>query len=110
MNTNEYNDGFCGFGSGTDSVFDTVGKIFENNHYTIDNNIKENHYIVKKLRSSNTFSPSNRCILKISQEQYETLLQNIHNDYQVTIDTKPQTKQYKNYDYRYDITRNNCVH
>lgn len=37
-------------------------------------------------------------------------MQNIHKDYQITIDIKPQTKQYKNYDYRYDITRNNCVH
>lgn len=66
--------------------------------------------MLKSLEAQNTFNPSNRCILEISQEQYETLLQNIHKDYQITIDIKPQTKQYKNYDYRYDITRNNCVH
>ena len=69
---------------------------------TINNNIDKNRYIVKKLRSPNTFNPSNRCTLEISQEQYETLLQNIHKDYQITIDIKPQTKQYKNYDYRYN--------
>ena len=110
LETNEFNDGFWGFGTGTDSVSDTAGKVFENNQYVMDNNIDKNRYIVKKLRSPNTFNPSNRCILEISQEQYETLLQNIHKDYQITIDIKPQTKQYKNYDYRYDITRNNCVH
>lgn len=110
LETNEYNDGFWGFGTGTDSVFDVAGKVFENNQYVMDNNTDENRYIVKKLRSSNTFNPSNRCILELSQEQYETLLQNIHKDYQITIEVKPQTKQYKNDEYRYHITQNNCVH
>ena len=31
LETNEYNDGFWGFGTGTDSVFDVAGKVFENN-------------------------------------------------------------------------------
>lgn len=31
MDTNEFNDGFWGFGTGTDSVFDVAGKVFENN-------------------------------------------------------------------------------
>ena len=36
LETNEYNDGFWGFGTGTDSVSDTAGKVFENNqHATI---------------------------------------------------------------------------
>lgn len=110
MDTNEYNDGFCGFDTGTDSVFDVAGRVFENNQYVMDNNMDENRYIVKKLRSSNTFNLSNRCILGLSQEQYETLLQDIHKDYQITIEVKPQIKQYKNNEYRYHITQNNCVY
>lgn len=30
--TNEFNDGFYGFGTGTDSFIDAAGKVFENNH------------------------------------------------------------------------------
>ncbi|GAB0174020.1 hypothetical protein NHP164001_20430 [Helicobacter trogontum] len=112
-------EGFFGLGSATGMgkmVWDkfvndgSIGKVFENNQYIVSPNKKTNIYDNAELRSNQTFSPSNRCILEISQEQYETLLQNIHKDYQITIDIKPQTKQYKNYDYRYDITRNNCVH
>ncbi|WP_245945904.1 hypothetical protein [Helicobacter didelphidarum] len=113
LGTNEYNDGFWGFGTANRDlgiIDKAVGKVFENNQYIVSPNKDKNIYDNAKLRSSNTFNPSNRCILEISQEQYETLLQNIHKDYQITIDIKPQTKQYKNSDYRYDITRNNCVH
>lgn len=80
MDTNEYNDGFWGFGSGTDSVSDTAGKVFKNNQYVMDNNVDKNRYIVKKLRSSNTFNPSNRCVLEISQKQYEKLLDSINKE------------------------------
>lgn len=39
LETNEYNDGFWGFGTGTDSVSDTAGKVFENNQYVIRENL-----------------------------------------------------------------------
>ena len=40
LETNEYNDGFWGFGTGTDSVYNTAGKVFQNNQYVMDNNVR----------------------------------------------------------------------
>ena len=40
LETNEYNDGFWGFGTGTDSVYNTAGKVFKNNQYVMDNNVR----------------------------------------------------------------------
>ncbi|WP_186299293.1 hypothetical protein [Campylobacter jejuni] len=69
---NEFNDGFWGFETGTSSANDTAGKVFNNNQYVLDSNIVKNCYIIKKLRSSQTFKPSNRCALELSKEQYES--------------------------------------
>ncbi|MGX2972927.1 hypothetical protein [Helicobacter sp. T3_23-1059] len=105
----EFNDGFWGFGTGTTSIVDTAGKVFENNHYVVDNDTKTNTYNVKKLRSTNTFSKTNRCVLEISKEQYNTLLENIKKDFESTKQVKPNTKSYVHYDLRYSVTNNNCV-
>ena len=40
LETNEYNDGFWGFGTGTDSIYNTAGKVFQNNQYVMDNNVR----------------------------------------------------------------------
>ena len=48
LEINEYNDGFWGFGTGTDSVYNTAGKVFQNNQYVVDNNVKTNTYEIKK--------------------------------------------------------------
>lgn len=40
LEINEYNDGFWGFGTGTDSVYNTAGKVFQNNQYVMDNNVR----------------------------------------------------------------------
>ncbi|WP_185908706.1 hypothetical protein [Campylobacter troglodytis] len=106
---NEYNDGFWGFGTGTINITDTAGKVFKNNHYVVDNNVETNTYNVKKLRSTNTFSKTNRCVLEISKEQYNTLLGNIKKDFEATREVKPNTKKYVHYDLRYHITNNNCI-
>jgi len=107
LGISEYNDGFWGFGTGTDSIFDTAGKVFDNNQYVMDNNIKTNTYAIKKLRSEQTFK--NRCVLEISKEQYETLFNNIKKDYQATIEIKPQTKNPVSDEFAYHIKNNNCV-
>lgn len=39
LETNEYNDGFWGFGTRTDSISDTAGKVFENNQYVMRENL-----------------------------------------------------------------------
>lgn len=39
LEINEYNDGFWGFGTGTDSISDTAGKVFENNQYVMRENL-----------------------------------------------------------------------
>lgn len=106
----EFNDGFYGFGTGTNSIFNTAGKIFKNNHYVMDNNTKTNTYDIKRLRSNKTFSPPNRCTLEISQEQYDTLLQNIKNDLNTTQSITPNTQKAINQNFNYHIKNNNCVH
>ena len=40
LEINEYNDGFWGFGTGTDSIYNTAGKVFQNNQYVMDNNVR----------------------------------------------------------------------
>ena len=105
---NEFNDGFWGFGTGTTSIVDTAGKVFENNHYVVDNDTKTNTYNVKKLRSTKTFSKTNRCVLEISKEQYTTLFKDIQHDVFQTSFIGSQGKM-KNENFIYDITNNNCV-
>ena len=107
--TNEYNDGFWGFGTGTTSITDAAGKVFENNHYVVDNNTKTNTYNEKKLRSTKTFSKTNRCVLEISKEQYNTLLKNIKRDFESTKDIRPKSLEPINEEFTYSIHRNNCV-
>ncbi|MFY4691537.1 hypothetical protein ACOTVD_10965 [Campylobacter jejuni] len=106
---NEFNDGFWGFGTGTGSVNDTAGKVFNNNQYVLDNNIDKNCYIIKKLRSSQTFKPSNRCTLELSKEQYESLLANIKNDFNTTKEITPKTQKPINEEFTYKLLENNCV-
>ncbi|ARJ56683.1 hypothetical protein [Campylobacter cuniculorum] len=106
---NEFNDGFWGFGTGTGAVNDTAGKVFNNNQYVLDNNVNKNCYIIKKLRSSQTFYPSNRCTLEISQEQYETLLTNIKDDFNTTKEITPNSQKPINEEFTYKLLENNCV-
>ena len=110
-------EGFFGFGSATglgkmlkDKFFSdgNAGKVFENNQYLVSPNSEDNRYIRKKLRSSNTFLSSNRCVLEISQEQYKTLFQSIQNDVYETSFVGSQG-EIKNEKFIYDITNNNCV-
>ena len=108
LETNEYNDGFWGFGTGTDSVYNTAGKVFQNNQYVVDNNVKTNTYEIKKLRSEQTFK--NRCTLEVSQEQYEKLLQDIKNDYEATKTITPKSEVGISGDLTYNVLNNNCVH
>lgn len=107
LETNEYNDGFWGFGTGTDSVYNTAGKVFKNNQYVVDNNVKTNTYEIKKLRSEQTFK--NRCTLEVSQEQYEKLLQEIKNDYEATKTITPRSEVGISGDLTYNVLNNNCV-
>ena len=107
LETNEYNDGFWGFGTGTDSIYNTAGKVFQNNQYVMDNNVKTNTYEIKKLRSEQTFK--NRCTLEISQEQYEKLLQEIKNDYEATKTITPKSEVGISGDLTYNVLNNNCV-
>ncbi len=106
---NEFNDGFWGFGTGTSSANDTAGKVFNNNQYVLDNNVDKNRYIIKKLRSPQTFKPSNRCTLEISEEQYETLLANIKADFEATKEITPNSKEPINEEFTYKLLENNCV-
>ena len=114
---NSNDEGFFGFGSATspikmlkDKLFSdgNAGKVFENNQYLVSPNSEDNRYIRKKLRSSNTFLSSNRCVLEISQEQYKTLFQSIQNDVYETSFVGSQG-EIKNEKFIYDITNNNCV-
>lgn len=108
LETNEYNDGFWGFGTGTDSVYNTAGKVFQNNQYVVDNNVKTNTYKIKKLRSERAFK--NRCTLEVSKEQYEFLLDEIKKDFEATKDIRPQSLEPINEEFTYSIHSNNCVH
>ena len=119
LETSEYNDGFWGFGSANINlgilnvdlsiIGKAVGKVFDNNQYAINPNKEKNIYDEEKLRSKKTFSASNHCVLEISKEQYEKLLDDIHKDFSLTANVKPQTKQYVDYSLRYHIADNNCV-
>ena len=108
-------EGFFGFGSATglgkmlkDKFFSdgNAGKVFENNQYIVSPDSKTNSYVDWKIRSKETFS--NRCVLEISQEQYQTLFQSIQNDVYETSFVGSQG-EIKNEKFIYDITNNNCV-
>ncbi|XAK38387.1 hypothetical protein AAID93_03380 [Campylobacter coli] len=111
---NEFNDGFWGFGGGGQwyeiGVFSgVIGKVFNNNQYVLGNNVDKNRYIIKKLRSPQTFKPSNRCTLEISEEQYETLLANIKADFEATKEITPNSEKPINEEFTYKLLENNCV-
>ncbi|XAK36607.1 hypothetical protein AAH951_03035 [Campylobacter coli] len=110
---NEFNDGFWGFGTGianvAESLIGSPGKVFNNNQYVLDNNVDKNRYIIKKLRSPQTFKPSNRCTLEISEEQYETLLANIKADFEATKEITPNSEKPINEEFTYKLLENNCV-
>ena len=110
-------EGFFGFGSATGMgkmVWDkfvndgSIGKVFENNQYVVSPNQKTNIYDNTELRSNQTFSTSNRCTLKLSKEQYETLFQSIQQDIHQTSLVGPQGI-IKNENFIYDIKNNNCT-
>ncbi|KPH54996.1 hypothetical protein HPU229334_11145, partial [Helicobacter pullorum] len=112
---NSNDEGFFGFGSATspikmlkDKLFSdgNAGKVFENNQYLVSPDSKTNSYVDWKIRSKETFS--NRCVLEISQEQYQTLLQSIQDDVYETSFVGSQG-EIKNEKFIYDITNNNCV-
>ena len=112
LETNEYNDGFWGFGTANGDlgiIGEAVGKVFDNNQYIVSANKEKNIYDEERLRSKQTFSTSNRCVFEVSQEQYQKLLGDIHKDFSLTADIKPLTQQYVDYSLRYDIKTNNCV-
>ncbi|XAK45584.1 hypothetical protein AAID97_03405 [Campylobacter coli] len=110
---NEFNDGFWGFGTGianvAESLIGSPGKVFNSNQYVLDNNVDKNRYIIKKLRSPQTFKPSNRCTLEISKEQYETLLANIKADFEATKEITPNSEKPINEEFTYKLLENNCV-
>ena len=112
---NSNDEGFFGFGSATspikmlkDKLFSdgNAGKVFENNQYLVSPDSKTNSYVDWKIRSKETFS--NRCVLEISQEQYQTLLQSIQDDIYQTSFVGSQG-EIKNEKFIYDIANNNCV-
>ena len=112
LETNEYNDGFWGFGTANGDlgiVGEAVGKVFENNQYVVSANKEKNVYDGERLRSKQTFLASNRCVFEVSQEQYQKLLGDIRKDFSLTANIKPLTQQYVDYSLRYDIKTNNCV-
>ncbi|MCR6577711.1 hypothetical protein [Campylobacter insulaenigrae] len=110
---NEFNDDFWGFGTGianvAESLIGTPGKVFNNNQYVLDSNIDKNCYIIKKLRSPQTFKPSNRCTLELSKEQYESLLVNIKADFEATKEITPNSEKPINEEFTYKLLENNCV-
>ncbi|MCX2683861.1 hypothetical protein OQH60_08325 [Campylobacter sp. MIT 21-1685] len=107
---NDFNDGFWGFGAAGESIGlfkRAAGKVFNNNHYIMDNDVKTNTYKIKKLRSNQTFK--NRCTLEVSQEQYDKLLQDIKNDYETTKAITPRSEASINDDFTYNVFNNNCT-
>ena len=111
LETNEYNDGFWGFGTANGDlgiIGEAVGKVFDNNQYIVNANKEKNIYDEKKLRSEQTFK--NRCTLEVSQEQYEKLLQEIKNDYEATKTITPKSEVGISGDLTYNVLNNNCVH
>ncbi len=110
---NEFNDDFWGFGTGIANVVESLigspGKVFNNNQYVLDSNIDKNCYIIKKLRSPQTFKPSNRCTLELSKEQYESLLVNIKADFEATKEITPNSEKPINEEFTYKLLENNCV-
>lgn len=108
-------EGFFGFGSATtptkmlkDKFLSdgNAGKVFENNQYIVSPDSKTNSYIDWKIRSKETFV--NRCVLEVSQEQYQTLFQSIQDDIYQTSFVGSQG-EIKNEKFIYDIANNNCV-
>ncbi|MFY4766894.1 hypothetical protein ACOTVC_08575 [Campylobacter sp. GB48] len=110
---NEFNDDFWGFGTGIANVVESLigspSKVFNNNQYVLDSNIDKNCYIIKKLRSPQTFKPSNRCTLELSKEQYESLLVNIKADFEATKEITPNSEKPINEEFTYKLLENNCV-
>lgn len=91
LETNESNDGFFGFAP-VESATNHWGKVFENNHFTPqwNENIKNYDYT---LRDEDTFDKSNRCTFEISQEQYESLLNDIKKEATQTNNRNPHLQQ-----------------
>ncbi|WP_257933393.1 hypothetical protein UPTC17655_0878 [Campylobacter lari] len=81
---NDFKDeGFFGFAP-VESAPSHWGKVYENNQYIPkwDNNFQQYTYIDE--RPSSTFWQQNRCVLEISQEQYEVLLNEIKKEVEKT--------------------------
>ncbi len=101
-------EGFFGFGE-AHGILGAQGKVFENNHYVMDYNIRFNHYEFGSLRSQQTFQK--KCILEISEEQYSCLFKNIKQEIDDTKHVTPNNagKVFET-KYIYHISDNNCVH
>lgn len=90
---NDFKDeGFFGFAP-VESTPSHWGKVYENNQYIPkwDNNFQQ--YICTDERPSSTFWQQNRCVLEISQEQYEVLLNEIKKEAEKTKNRNPNLQK-----------------
>ena len=100
-------EGFFGFGE-AHGILGAQGKVFENNHYVMDYNTRFNRYEFGSLRSQQTFQK--KCVLEISEEQYNSLFKNIKQELDDTKYVTPNNvgKVFET-KYIYHIYDNNCV-
>ncbi|BDB64014.1 hypothetical protein T36_0461 [Helicobacter cinaedi] len=68
------------------------GKVFENNQYTPQWNENTKHYDYT-LRNKDTFREYNRCVFEVSQEQYESLFNDIKKEATQTSNRNPTLQQ-----------------
>ena len=103
-------EGFFGFGgveADKKMVFNYIGgKVFENNQYISEYDEKIKEYSIKNIRGDKTFS--NRCVLEVSQEQYDLLLINIKKDILLTKDVSPLSAINHTDRLSYNLLSQNC--
>ncbi|MGM8975412.1 hypothetical protein ACTFDJ_06770 [Campylobacter jejuni] len=103
------NEGFFGFAP-VESAPSHWGKVYENNQHIPkwDNNFQQ--YTYTDERPPSTFWQQNRCVLEVSQEQYETLLDFIKKDVEKTIKRTPSLKQNDSYLKNIEILKENLYY
>ncbi len=86
------NEGFFGFAP-VESAPSHWGKVYENNQHIPkwDNNFQQ--YTYTDERPPSTFWQQNRCVLEVSQEQYEVLLNEIKKEVEKTKDRNPNLQK-----------------
>lgn len=111
-NSGNRNQGFFGFGLGVNILgkyFNVPGKVYCYNNYIVQINNDTNTYTNPEIRSKMTFKI--RCVLEISKERYEYLLENIMKEVYDTQHITPESTEVKlESKYMYHIADNNCVH